>query len=346
MKIPENIQWQSTGKSLGSGGQANVYLVTRREQPDGIKYALKVLKNVSSIQAKGRFLREISAVKMLNSPLIARIFDHSQPEDDFQYYAMEYYEGARTLANIIFSGFNPYYGNVIKCLDIFEKLILAIRICEQANPRIIHRDINPKNILVLPDESLRLIDFGICQIDDGQILTLTDEDVGTRNYTAPECEAGSEAQIGVHSDIYSAAKVLWSTMTSQRCFAREKPVFSNKCMKAIFPDLPLSWHLDNIYYHSIRSNIENRFGYTESMLNLIKETRYLVERQFPTLTEVSQRCPSCGYPSVGQYDQGHSVFGNPNPQDVYSLICNHCGLIFLRNVGVLRQEYERYSTAE
>ena len=81
------------------------------------------------------------------------------------------------------------------------KIISVIEACESADPQIVHRDIKPNNILLLPDETIRLIDFGICQIDGGMMLTLVDENVGARNYISPECEAGNESEIGPHSDL-------------------------------------------------------------------------------------------------------------------------------------------------
>jgi len=346
MRIPESVPWVSTGKTLGSGGQAVVHLVTSRDESNDKKYALKVLKNVNSQQAKERFSREIEVVKGLNSPLIAKIIDHSEPEDEFQYYTMEYYEGARTLANIIYSGLNPFYCNTQKCLALFKKLVLCIQVCEQANPRIVHRDINPKNILVLNDNTIRLIDFGICQIQDGQILTLIDEDVGTRNYTAPECEAGNDSIIGVHSDLYSAAKVLWSTITSQHAFARERPVFENRSMKVMFPQDTLPQHLDTIFENTIRSDVANRISTTLKMLELISEVEYLVERNYPPLSEVGKRCPSCGRASIGEFPQGHSVFGNPNPRGIKSLLCAICGFGFVRDINKLRYNYSKFLNAE
>jgi serine/threonine protein kinase len=346
MKIPETIPWVPTGKTLGSGGQAEVYLVTRRDQSDSRNFALKVLKHVDSKQARDRFAREIEAVKILDSPFIAKIIDHSKPEDSFQYYTMEYYEGARSLANIVFSGLNPFHGNTLKCLDIFESLVMCIQACELAKPQIIHRDINPKNILVLPDGSIRLIDFGICQIQDGQVLTLVDEDVGTRNYTAPECESGNDTEIGIHSDLYSAGKVLWSSITSQRAFAREKPVFGNRGLDIMFPNNPLTWHLNLIFEKTIRANPQNRLSKTETVLKLIQEVRYLVERGFPPMEEIAKRCPSCGRSNVGDFPLGYTVFGNPNPQGVQNFLCKDCGFGFVRNVDYLRDNYQRFLNSE
>lgn len=346
MKIPDSMPWVSSGKTLGSGGQAVVYLVTRRDQADSPNYALKALKNVDSRQARERFNREIAAVKQLQSPHIAKIVDNSKPEDPFQYYVMEYYEGARTLDNIIFSGLNPFHGDTLESLGLFKKLISAVLACEQSKPPIVHRDINPKNILVLPEGSIRLIDFGICQIEGGQILTLVDENVGTRNYTASECEAGNDAKIGVHSDLYSAAKVLWAIMTSQRAFAREAPVFANRSMASIFPDNPLTWHLDLIFEKTIRANPENRIEFASLLLKQISEVEYVVERKFPPLLQVARRCPSCGHATLAEFPRAHDVFGNPNPPGVEAWLCKTCGFGFVRDMNQLNESYRRIVEAE
>ena len=236
MKIPEELPWRSIGKTLGSGGQGVVQLVTRKDDPDCHKFALKTLHNVGSTQALERFRREISAVKKITHPAIVRVIDHSKEGDAFQYYVMEYHQGAESLASVIFSPSNRFHGNVLLSLDLFEQIISAIRACEESNPPIVHRDVQPENILVLEDHSIRLIDFGICHFQDGRMITLTNENVGTRNYTPPECEPGTDFTIGSHSDIYSAAKVLWSVITSERAFAREEPAFKGLfSMKEMFP---------------------------------------------------------------------------------------------------------------
>ena len=214
MRIPDELPWQATGNTLGSGGQGEVQIVTHEREPEGQKYALKVLRNAESRQARQRFRREIEAIKSLTSSLIVKVIDYSREDAPFQFYVMEYHEGAKTLDSIITSTTNPFHGNVTMSLNLFEQVISAIAECQAADPPIVHRDINPKNILVLPDNTIRLIDFGICQVQDGIMITLVDENVGARNYTSPECEAGNDESIGVNSDIYSAAKVLWSSITS------------------------------------------------------------------------------------------------------------------------------------
>ena len=341
MKIPEHVPWRSIGPTLGSGGQGEVRLVKKQGEPEGPKYALKILRNTSSVQARERFRREIEVVKRLDGPAIALVFDYSRTEDDFQYYVMEYHEDAKTLASVIFSEANPYHGNINKSLDLFESIVSAIAVCETFNPQLVHRDINPKNILILPDESIRLIDFGVCQIDQGELITLVDENVGARNYTSPECESGNDASVSVRSDIYSAAKVLWAAITSKQAFAREEPVFRDRSMEAMFPEWPDTWHLAPIFELTIRKEPADRCRNSEETIQLIRNVRRIVQGGFLPLSKLGAYCPSCGWRTITEFREGHRVFGNPNPRGVRSLICELCGFIFARNMDTWRESIER-----
>ena len=77
MRMPESIPWRSTGKTLGRGRQGEVHIVTHKDRVEGPEYALKVLSNTGSPQARQRFRREIEVIKQLQSPAIVQIFDHS-----------------------------------------------------------------------------------------------------------------------------------------------------------------------------------------------------------------------------------------------------------------------------
>ena len=341
MKIPHNLPWRSTGITLGRGGQGDVQLVTSKEEPQGPEYALKILRNVGSRQARERFRREIEVVKTLESPAIIKVIDHSQEDDKFQFYVMEYHEGAKNLGSIIFSDSNPYDGDIMRSLDLFEQIISAVRSCRMAKPPIVHRDINPQNILVLADHTIRLIDFGVCQIQDGTIITMVDENIGARNYTSPECEAGYDTDIDSRSDIYSASKVLWSVITSRRAFAREGPVFDQQSMGRLFPTNPETWHLAHIFEKTIRQNPADRFDSISGVINLVREIRHKVQRGFPPLELLSSYCPSCGWGNLKEFSEGNQVFGNPNPQGVISIMCSLCGFAFVRNMDTLRASLNR-----
>ena len=122
MNIWESVPWERKGEPLGSGRQGNVHLVVRKEEPEGPRFALKKLNKTDSEKARQRFQREIEAVKSLDHPNIIRVIDHSKKDDEFQYYVMEYHEGAETLADSIFSPCNPFHGDVLRSLDLFEQI--------------------------------------------------------------------------------------------------------------------------------------------------------------------------------------------------------------------------------
>ena len=116
-------------------GQGEVQLVYKRDEAEGPKYALKTLRNTGSIQARERFRREIEVVKQLEAPAIIRVIAHSTEEDDFQYYVMEYHEGAKTLDSIMLSGDNPYHGDIMRSLELFESIVSAIMCARHRVPK-------------------------------------------------------------------------------------------------------------------------------------------------------------------------------------------------------------------
>ena len=267
--------------------------------------------------------------------------------DGFQYYVMEYHHEARPLDSITSSqSTNPFHGNVLSSLGLFEQIIMAIGVCEKNKPPITHRDINPENILLLKDGGIRLIDFGICHFEDGQTMTLTDENVGRRNYTAPECEASGSPVIDVRSDIYSASKTLWSVITSSRAFSREESVFKADSMRERFPDKKETWHLGRIFEKTIRKNPTNRFTNTDDLLGLIAEVRFKIEGGFPPLEVANSRCPSCGGKKFIDLPDADSVFTPYHRRSFSATQCNQCGYVVLRSKTILRERLEEIENLE
>ena len=337
IEIPQHVPWNLTGEHLGSGGQGHVYLVTKLESNDGKEYALKALKNPATAQARDRFRREIEIVQNIDHPSIIQIHDYAKQDDDFQFYVMDYHAGAQSLDDVILSqSTNPFHGNVSLSLDLFEKIVLAIGVCEKNSPQVIHRDINPQNILLLPDKSIRLIDFGICHFENGETITLTDENVGRRNYTAPECEIGDESPASVRSDIYSAAKTLWSAITSRNAFSREEYVFgtNSASMPTMFPNNAETWHLEQIFINTIRKNPADRFTSTDDLLESLAKIRYKTERGFPPPRIAHTRCPSCGDQSFSSFTNAEKFFGQLEFRSFSAVQCNVCGYVILRDRAI------------
>ncbi len=331
MKIPKDLRWEPTGTTLGEGGQAQVFLVKDKNGNfDGV-WALKALKRNEPGPAYERFYREVRAIKKLQHPNIIKIVDSSSPGDKFQFYVMEHIDEARPLEKVIKTKNNknnPYYGNPIRSLLLFEQICSALIACEKCSPKIIHRDLSPSNILVnKQDLTIKIIDFGLCQIQGHERITLIDEGVGTVNYMAPECESGSDdIIIGIGADLYSAGKILWATITGLEAFSRENPVFNTKSMLRMFPDNPKTWHLHHIFEKTIRHDQRNRWGLATTAEANARRVRSLIESGYPPLEEIGPRCPMCGVGELSNFEGSHNVFGNPNPNGIDSRQCTYCGI--------------------
>ena len=336
MKLPKDLRWEPKGQTLGEGGQAQVQLVTDRKGEFSGAWALKALKRNQSGQAYDRFVREVGAIQSLAHPYIIRIVDCSKTGDDFQFYVMEYIEGAKTLDKTLTAGSNVFHGNPIKALDLFEKICEALFECESCSPKIVHRDLSPANILVCPDGNPKIIDFGLCQLSGNETITLVDEGVGTVNYMAPECESGSEERIAVGADLYSAGKILWSLITGMRVFSRENPAFTSKSMPEIFPEDPSTWHLHHIFEKTIRRDWRKRWGSAKDAVSAARRVKYLISCGYPPLEDILHSCPLCGAGHLDDFEDSHCVFGNPNPQGILSRQCSYCGFCFPVNYKKIR----------
>jgi len=341
MKIPTDLRWKPTGRTLGQGGQATVVEVTDEGNEYTGSFALKGLSAGKPRKFYERFSREIEAIKAVSHPSIIRIIDHSDPTASFQYYVMELSEGARSLKKLLGTRGNPFRQNALRALSMFIELATGIEACQGVN--VVHRDLSPANVLVLPDQSIKIIDFGICQLADAETITLLDEGVGTPNYMAPECEAGAEGDIKASADLYSAGKILWSAITNLHAFGREAPVFGPKSMKSIFPEQPETWHLHHIFKSTVRQDPRNRWHSASEAAKEAAHVRFLVSSGYPPLELLQDKCPICGVGSLANFQGDHMVFGNPNPRGIASLQCDYCGYCLARNIGMIRENMQNRS---
>jgi serine/threonine protein kinase len=341
MKIPTNLRWKPTNRTLGQGGQAAVVEVKDAEGEFEGTFALKALSPGKPQKAYARFSREIDGIKSVSHPSIIRIVDHADHAAAFHYYVMESPEGATSLKKLLGSPNNPFHRDPPKALSMFIELASAIKACEAVG--VVHRDLSPANVLVLRNESIKIIDFGICQLADTGTITLVDEGVGTPNYTAPECESGADEDITAAADIYSAGKLLWSAITNFHAFAREAPVFDAQSMNRIFPDDPRAWHLHHIFENTVRHDLGNRWQSATDAVKAARRVQFLLASGYPPLEFLQDRCPICGVGEVGSFQGSHTVFGNPNPSGIASFQCTYCGFCFPRNMRVAQDNIQKRS---
>jgi tetratricopeptide (TPR) repeat protein len=192
----------------GSGGMGVIYKAL--DQRLGRHVALKFLSPHLIVRADAarRLLREARAAAALDHPNICTIHDVGESEHGHPFIAMPLYAGETLEARL-------RRGPVSRAeaLALIRQLALAL---EHAHQRgIVHRDIKPANVMVLPDDTLKVLDFGVARCDD---TTATDAHAtpGTLAYMSPEQLQGEATDH--RADLWSTGVVLYEMVTGGRPF--------------------------------------------------------------------------------------------------------------------------------
>ena len=194
-------------KPIGYGAVATVY----RALHSGLRQvrAVKVLKpeHRENQEVVERFLREAVVLGSLKHANIVQIYDAGGggPNLDF-YLEMEYVEGV-TLRNFI----KTHEFDWQRILKFIKQLGSAIQTMHESG--IIHRDLNPRNIMVDKNGDLKVMDFGVAKIVGVEGLTKDGQVVGTTDYIAPEQARGE--RVDERADIYSFGVILYELCTKR-----------------------------------------------------------------------------------------------------------------------------------
>jgi serine/threonine-protein kinase len=193
---------------IGRGGMSDVYrgmdVVLQRQ------VAIKILTDRSEDLRK-RFLREAQSMARLNHPNIVGVYDAAQ-NDGVSYIVMELVQG-RTLATI-----SPSELTVHTALRYILDLLEALAFAHENN--VVHRDVKPANIMVLPAGAIKVMDFGLSRrTSEMSSVTNAGEIVGTIAYLSPERFLGKIAD--ARSDLYSVGVVMYEVFTGTVPFKNE-----------------------------------------------------------------------------------------------------------------------------
>ncbi len=204
-------------EEIGRGGMGVVYLA-EQEQPRR-QVALKVLgvRLAQDLQGLERFQREIRAVGSFKHENIVRVHT-AGVVDDCHYFAMEYVEG-HPLSEELAKG-------PVEPRRAARLALQAARGIAYAHQRgVLHRDVKPSNLLVVPREGggdqVLLVDFGLSRGREDLSLTGDDQVLGTPRYMAPEQVLGRPEDVDARCDIYSLGATLYEMLTGRpRYFVR------------------------------------------------------------------------------------------------------------------------------
>ena len=242
---------------IGVGGMAVVYKAYDRV--DDRIVAVKILKDeyLANEEFRRRFKNESKAIAVLSHPNIVKVYDVSFGEK-LQYIVMEHVEGI-TLKEYI------QRQKAVDWKEAIHFVIQILRALQHAHDKgIIHRDIKPQNILILPNASIKVTDFGIARFNRGEIRSVVDNGaIGSVHYVSPEQARGDYTD--EKSDIYSVGVVIYEMLTGKLPFDSdnddsvvimqmqqdaEKP-------SAINPSVPLG--LEQITLRAMQKNPADRY---------------------------------------------------------------------------------------
>jgi hypothetical protein len=220
-------------RPLGSGGSGSVWLA--RDEEAGREVALKVVRREG--KAASRAEREVEAAGRLRHRSCLRALSIDR-DDEHVYVAYEYVRG-HTLRQALVSGALDDAAAVEAAAQILEGLAHA------HGRGIVHRDVKPANVMVDEDDDLRikLLDFGLAQVEEADTLTAHGDVPGTLAYVSPERLDGSSATPA--ADVWSTGVVLWESLAGRHPFTAASPVETVRRIRdgaeplgALRPDLP------------------------------------------------------------------------------------------------------------
>jgi eukaryotic-like serine/threonine-protein kinase len=247
---------------IGQGAFASTYRATDTTLQRTVAVKLLRSHHVADVSFLARFEREARAAAQLNHPNVVQVHDYGH-EDEHVFIVMHYVAGP-TLAGYIRDREQISSDEVIAIMSQVLEGLQAIH-----ERGIVHRDIKPQNILLEPDLTPKLGDFGVAHSGTESSLTQTGTTIGTAAYMAPEQATGEES--GPRADLYAVGAVLFELLTGQLPFSAPTPVqvmyqhvnLEVTPPRQINPSIPAS--LETVILRALAKRPEQRFASADEM---------------------------------------------------------------------------------
>jgi eukaryotic-like serine/threonine-protein kinase len=216
-------------EALGAGGMGVVYRAddTRLGRAVALKFLLPPY-NLDAA-AKTRFLREAKAAAALDHPNLCALYEVGTSDDGWLFLAMAFYEGQTLRARLTRDGRIPLRDAV----DITRQIARGLQAAHSAG--IVHRDLKPGNVMLLPDGTVRILDFGLAKVRD-QSVTETGGAFGTVAFMSPEQILGE--QVDGRADLWALGVVLYEMLTGRKPFRGDEEVAVAHAIIHDEPELP------------------------------------------------------------------------------------------------------------
>jgi serine/threonine-protein kinase len=218
LEMPERVGPYRLTAEIARGGMGAVYLGDRDDGEFEQRVAVKVLQTgLPATDIRRRFLSERQILASLEHEHIARVYDGGVLDDGRPYFVMEYVDGSPI------DEYCDQHG-----LDLRQRLELIRDVADTVRYAhhnfVVHRDLKPSNILVTPEGSVKLLDFGIAKVLGGEgAADLAATQTGTRwmtpEYASPEQILGRPPTTA--TDVYQLGVVAYEILTGVRPFRGE-----------------------------------------------------------------------------------------------------------------------------
>ncbi|MFO7973975.1 MAG: bifunctional serine/threonine-protein kinase/formylglycine-generating enzyme family protein, partial [Candidatus Hydrogenedentota bacterium] len=250
-------------KQLGFGGMGAVYHVKDRitKQSRALKVMLSSL--LESEGAQERFVSEVTISQKLAHEGVVRVYDIGEdPSRGIRFFTMELVEG-KTLNRLLKErgGKLP----LDEALDIVRQLCDAL---EYAHRYTVHRDLKPQNVMVRPDGSVKVLDFGLAKLMSPGRMTRSSMALGTAYYQAPE-QSVHLSELDQRADIYSVGVILYQMLTGEIPVGRVKA--PSELNSEVYPPL------DDMVLKCIEPKPAERYASARELWTALENTRTSIE---------------------------------------------------------------------
>lgn len=213
LQTPSQIGRYRVVRLLGRGAMGVVYQA--HDPVIDRSVAIKLLRidlldGSDRTEFLSRFQREAQAAARCAHPNIVAVFDFAMHNGD-PFLAMEYVEGVSLADRLRQQGKMP----AEQAVQIMRQVLDALASAHAVG--VVHRDVKPANMLLLPGDRVKMTDFGIARLESSE-LTQHGVVVGTPSYMSPEQCRGDT--VDARSDLFSAGAVFYELLTGERAFGR------------------------------------------------------------------------------------------------------------------------------
>ncbi|NPV68731.1 MAG: serine/threonine protein kinase [Anaerolineae bacterium] len=296
-------------REIGRGGTSVVYLA---EQQDDIRrtVAVKVMRvdPVESPEYVQRFKREARTIARLEHLHILKLYDYGSLDNDHLLYLVTPLMTGNLKDRLITHG----VFSLDEVITLLDKIGSALHFAHEKG--VIHRDVNPRNILLDENDEPYLSDFGLARSDEGQQITKYGTMAGTRAYMPPEQWVGEE--LDRRCDIYSLGVTLFELLSGELPFqaatARDLALQHLQqpppSLSTLVPHVPRA--VEAVIFRALEKQPVNRYATVEEMISAFKQAA----RSKPEAPPVTPPRPR--QPEKAPGDDGTKTFVPPGSGSV------------------------------